>query len=107
LEHEKPEADLKTALNGMVDSLRSASGTKVSSLRARSPFIHYEQITTLEEVKSPMNAKDIAAKLDGALKPGTDLRRQRKAAEDALDFFCALEARALLHYRQGLGSSRG
>ena len=90
--------DLNDGLKAVLASLAgSGERSRVRSLRDRGSFGHYENALTIGEV---VKAQDKAALIQrlktvmGARTPST----QRASALEAIDFFDAIENRALYHY---------
>ena len=90
--------DLNSGLNAVLASL-AASGerTKVRSLRDRGSFGHYENALTISEVVKAQDKTELIQKLKGVMSSRTPAER-RASALQAINFFDALEGRALYHY---------
>lgn len=95
--------DFQSRLQDAVESLRRASGERniFAPLRNNLPLEHYEQIRTVEEVAAAPGKviEDLSHILDETADPETT----RNSAFDAIDFFYALERRALHNYNQQTG----
>jgi hypothetical protein len=100
----KTEADLLPSLRRVADSISHSRDTERYFIEpAESPFSHYEQLATLNEV-----LKEKRFDLTNALRrlvEGTSSREQK--AEDmrqTMEFFFALENRALHYYNQQMAA---
>jgi hypothetical protein len=94
---------LRTAVEDVVVSLRALnSGDPLfANLSPLSSFESYEQIRTLQEVRSEFN-EDVSAQLDLVTKQG-DPERKRQGIAFAIVFFTALERRARQKFNQSEG----
>ena len=93
--------NLEKAIHDVANYLEAVEGggDLYANLRADSSFEHFEQIQTLDEVKSALDDKRLVQRLEGVLEaPST--RTQRENAKYAIKFFSRLEGRALHHYNQ-------
>jgi len=101
LETGERSVKLKRSIRDVTNYLQAVQGggDLYANLSGRSSFEHFEQIQTLDEVKNAFQDKDLVAKLEGVLKPGSS-RAQRENAKYAIKFFSRLEGRALHHYNQ-------
>ena len=102
--------DLESCLQDAVESLKRASGEHsiFAPLRTSLALEHYEQIRTVDEVsESAEKQKAIIDKLSNVMAQTGDSKAQKQSAYDAVDFFYALERRALHHYGQPLGPEGG
>jgi len=90
--------DLNKGLRAVLASLAgSGERTKVRSLRNRGPFGHYENALTISEVVKAQDKAALILKLKTVMSSKTRAER-RASALQAIDFFDALEGRALYHY---------
>lgn len=106
VEREQRDESLDSGLRGFLESLKNVSAPVAifSPLEGHPVFGHYEQILTLEEVKSALRDTNIAADVEAVLDPKGDLNTQKRNAYEAIRFLSALEGRALNHYAQGIGA---
>jgi hypothetical protein len=90
--------DLNKGLRAVLASLAgSGERTKVRSLRNRGSFGHYENALTISEVVKAQDKAALILKLKTVMSSKTRAER-RASALQAIDFFDALEGRALYHY---------
>ena len=104
-EGRRPE-DFQTRLQDAVESLRRAKGEGniFAPVRNNLPLEHYEQIRTVEEVSESAAAQpNIIDNLSSILDESAAIETQRDKAFSAIEFFYALERRALHHYNQPMG----
>ena len=99
-------AELERSVKEVLASLESAGGkTSVRSLRERGAFGQYENVVTIKEVvKAPERAALIGRLQDVISKKNTQERSE--SAIEAIEFFDALERRALYHYKHPHVSKR-
>jgi len=92
---------LERSIHDVTDYLEAVQGggDLYTNLQADSSFEHFEQIQTLDEVKTALDDKDLVEKLEGVLN-ARSARVQRENAKYAIKFFSKLEGRALHHYNQ-------
>ena len=97
-----PNEAIKT-VEDVVVSLRALnSGAPLfANLSALSPFESYDQIQTLQEVRSEFD-EDVSAKLV-LVAQGDDLEQRKQGIEFAIVFFTALERRARQKFNQSDG----
>jgi len=98
--------DFHSHLQDAVESLRRAIGERniFTPLRNNLPLDHYEQIRTVEEVsESAETRKQIIDNLSKILDEAADPETNKDNAFSAIEFFYALERRALHHYNQQTG----
>lgn len=90
---------LKEALKDTVESLRAltSGGALFSRLHAQFPYQYYEQIKTLQEVRTAMNDDHLADRLS-AISDTEDVKEREQNLQLAIAFFSALENRALQRY---------
>jgi hypothetical protein len=98
------DEQLRDALRDVVESLRATTDQNnlFGAPPTESPFAHYEQTSALEEVVKTLKDKDIIQHLSHVLTATHD-ERENDIAE-ALQFFFALESRALHHYGRQIGA---
>jgi hypothetical protein len=90
--------DLKKGLRAVLASLAgSGERTRVRSLKNRGSFGHYENALTIGEVVQAQDKAALIQKLRTVMTAETPGER-RTSALQAIDFFDALESRALYHY---------
>jgi len=81
-----------------------------SNLFAAAPgqpsFSHYEQVLILREAMESLreNDRDVVASLSGVLDEASDIKKRKDSANKAIEFFYALENRALNNYNQQIGA---
>jgi hypothetical protein len=99
---------LKGAIDDTVESLRALSSGALlfSHLQPQSPYQHYEQVKTLDEVQSAMKDEHLADRLS-ELKDTVDPAHREKIIKLAIAFFSALENRALQRYNTSASSASG
>jgi hypothetical protein len=96
-------AGLKPALELAVQELKTAIGSRPDDHQQGSPraFSNYEQVRTLDEVRNPAEVQKIIQALERLtedLEAGAPADRQQ--LDEAIDFFCQLESRALRNFDQ-------
>ncbi len=93
-------SQLQTAMADALISLRALnSGAPLyASLSPSSAFENYEQIQTLQEVRSAFPDEDVEAKLASATK-----EKDPQGIAFAIEFFSALEKRALQKFNRSYG----
>ena len=91
-------------VSDVLESLRAANDRErlFSSTQRRSLFGDYERVQTLEEVKRKFPREDIDERLQQILRKDVTSELRKKNAEQAIQFFCALEGRALERYTQAM-----
>jgi ERCC4-type nuclease len=98
VEQGKKTPQLNDSLTEVLASIQGAGErTSVKSLRDRGAFGHYENVVTMNEVVSATDKGDLIKKLQDVLSSETEQERNKSAVE-AIQFFDALERRALYHY---------
>lgn len=101
----KADNPLQAALLGkVVDSLNTLGDRErlFSSADRTSLFGDYERMRTLGEVKDSFPQHDIARQLADVLRTDLAPDERKRNAEQAIQFFCALEGRALERYTQAM-----
>jgi hypothetical protein len=100
------DAQLEASLNDVTESLRASKDVNrlFGPIPTESPFRNYEQVMILEEAEEALNVGDIGDKLSHALRNSPDRETRRRSVEDAVEFFYALENRALHHYNREMGA---
>jgi hypothetical protein len=98
------DQNLERSIEDVLESLRATrdANNLFGAPPKESPFTHYEQLLTLEEVAEALKGKNIVDKLAHVI-TATAEDRQKNIAE-AVEFFYSLETRALHHYSQQVGS---
>lgn len=91
---------LDTAVNDAIEALTSVTeGTGTRAVRSKLAFDEYEQVLTIDEIKSQEERKEIIKDLQRiASLHGT--APDQHAAMQVLEFFFAVESRALRYYNQ-------
>ncbi len=98
VEEGKHSADLDKRLNEVLASLEGAGQrTSVKSIRDRGPFGRYENVVTIDEVVKVEDRAALMRMLKAVIAAHTENER-RSSALKAIDFFDALENRALYRY---------
>lgn len=97
-------SELQTAMTDALVSLRALnSGAPLfAGLSPSSAFENYEQIQTLQEVESAFPGQDVEAKLALVTNERDPAQRQQGIAF-AIEFFTALEKRALQKFNRSYG----
>ena len=65
---------------------------------SRLAFEHYEQVVTLEEVRPSKDRGELLNDLNSLLQPADDFANKKEAAYRVIEFFFAVETRALQYY---------
>jgi len=96
---------LRRALEDVVESLNATNDqTNLFGAPPKdSSFSHYEQVSALEEVMAALKDKDIVRHLSHLLVVADQEEREHDINE-AVEFFFALESRALHHYNRQIGA---
>lgn len=99
-----PDQQLRKAIGDVLESLRAPHDVNnlFGAPPTQSPFAHYEQLLTIEEVTSALKNKHIVDKLAQIFT--ADEEERKKNISEAVEFFYTLETRALHHYSQQVGS---
>jgi hypothetical protein len=98
VEEERKSPLLEASLKEVLASLENVGeSTSVKSLRDRGEFGRYENVVTINEVVQADDRRVLVQKLHDALGANTKQKRD-EGALDAIQFFDALERRALYHY---------
>ena len=92
--NESLDIAVKEAIHALT-SMTESSGT--SPVRSNLAFDEYEQVLTLNEVKDEEERKEVIVDLERIANSGSNTA-QREAAMRVLEFFFAVESRALQHY---------
>jgi hypothetical protein len=95
---------METLVGKVLESLNASTDREriFSSAQRRSLFGDYERMQTLEEVKREFPTENIGERLQELLRNDVDAQLRKKSAEQAIQFFCALEGRALERYTQAM-----
>jgi hypothetical protein len=98
------DSELKTAMEDALISLKALnSGAPLfASLSPSSAFENYEQIQTLQEVESAFPGVDVQAKL-ATVTNDNDPAQRHVGITFAIEFFSALEKRALQKFNRSYG----
>lgn len=102
-----PNSALKAALDDVVTSLEAIStgGPLFGHLTTPSSFEHYDQIQVLADVNSAFGDDHLADKLHSVVLVGGDPAERQRNIDLAIDFFTALETRALRKYNEAAAPS--
>lgn len=99
------EPQLREALIAVVESVRNAGkGEKFFASASGSIFEHYEQKIILREVLKDTRPADIQESLSRLLKDPADDEKLQDDLQTTVDFFFALETRALHRFEQGMSA---
>ena len=95
---------METLVGKVLESLNASSDRErlFSSAQRRSLFGDYERMQTLEEVQRDFPTENIGDRLQELLRKDIDAELRKRSAEQAIQFFCALEGRALERYTQAM-----
>lgn len=94
----KRSGTLETAVKEAIEALTSVSvGAGSIAVHSNLAFNEYEQVLTLDEIKSEDERKSVISDLQIIAGPGKG-KSQRRAATRVLEFFFAVESRALQYY---------
>jgi hypothetical protein len=95
---------METLVGKVLESLNASTDREriFSSAQRRSLFGDYERMQTLEEVQREFPTENIGERLQELLRNDIDAQLRKKSAEQAIQFFCALEGRALERYTQAM-----
>jgi hypothetical protein len=106
VEQGRADDQLQPALNDVAESLRASSDTKslFGPVPTESPFRNYEQVLILDEAKKALNLGNIEEKLSQALTNSPERDVRRRDVTETVEFFYALENRALHHYNRQIGA---
>ena len=74
-------------------------------LTAPSSFDHYDQIQVLDDVRSAIGDDQLAEKLHSVVIAGGNETERQRNIDLAIDFFSALECRALRKYNEAVSPS--
>jgi hypothetical protein len=98
------DQQLQRAIGDVLESLHATRDVNnlFGASPKQSPFAHYEQLLTLEEVAETLKGKNIVDKLSQIFTAKDEERK--KTISEAVEFFYTLETRALHHYAQQVGS---
>jgi hypothetical protein len=97
----KRNESLDIAVKEAIDALNSvAAGSGTSAVRSNLAFDEYEQVLTINEVKGQDERKEVISDLERIASHPDSGKAQRDAATRVLDFFFAVESRALQHYNR-------
>ncbi|MGO9542839.1 MAG: hypothetical protein ACLPN2_19830 [Terriglobales bacterium] len=101
---ETDTARMEEVVRSVMDSLESAQDREslFSSAQRRSLFGDHERMQTLEEVQTSFPSQDLTTELEALLRPDVAVETRKRNAEMAIQFFCALEGRALQRYTQAM-----
>jgi hypothetical protein len=97
-----PNNDLEATLQDVLASLDAiqTGGPLFAHLTPTSNFEHYGQIQTLAEVNSGFRDQHLSERLQSIMTIGPDEAERERNIDLAIEFFTALESRALQKYNQ-------
>jgi len=97
---------LDDSIRQLVVSLQNVGEkTSVKALRERGAFGRYDSLRAVTEVIKPEQRNQLIGKLQ-AVMSSTSAALQRENALDAIDYFDAIERRALYHYNHSKDERR-
>jgi hypothetical protein len=92
---------LETSVREAIDALTSVTeGTGTNVVHSNLAFDEYEQVLTLDEIKNQEDRKTVISDLVQIAGPDNGGEAQRQAAMRVLEFFFAVESRALQYYNR-------
>jgi hypothetical protein len=99
-----PEFD--TTMKTAIRELQAATGTQPEDRRDIRAFSNYEQIRTLDEVRSQVQVRNMIRVLTGLLerRNAKDPASVQRGLDEAIDFFSQLESQALRNFDQPVES---
>jgi hypothetical protein len=97
-----PDNDLEATLQDVLASLDAirTGGPLFAHLTPASNFEHFGQIQTLAEVNSAFRDQQLTERLRSIMTAAPDEAERERNIDFAIDFFTALEGRALQKYNQ-------
>lgn len=101
------DSEVQSTVHDVVASLDAINkqGPLFEHLTAPSNFERYEQFELLAEAKSAFHDCDLEARLNAILTTDTDAVERQKNIDLAIDFFTALESRAIQRYNNAVNPS--
>jgi hypothetical protein len=97
----KRNESLDVAVQEAINGLNSVTaGASTSAVRSNLAFDEYEQVLTINEVKDQDERKKVISDLERIAARPDSSKAQREAATRVLEFFFAVESRALQHYNR-------
>ena len=94
----KRNESLDTAVKEAIGALTSVTeGAGTNVVHSNLAFDEYEQVRTIDEIKNQEDRKTVISDLERIVGPDTG-KPQRQAAMRVLEFFFAVESRALQYY---------
>ena len=94
----KRNESLDTAVREAIGALTSVTeGAGTNVVHSNLAFDEYEQVRTIDEIKNQEGRKTVISDLERIVGPDTG-KPQRQAAMRVLEFFFAVESRALQYY---------
>jgi|ERR1700723_1356128 len=104
VESNRQDPQLASGLSQFATALTlNRAGNNLFSTPNQASFSHYEQVLTLQDALKSLSGRDIAAELSGVLDDTSNIENRRKNAKSVIDFFYAVENRALNNYNQQIG----
>jgi hypothetical protein len=106
VEQGQADAQLQPALDDVADSLRASkdANSLFGPVPTESPFRNYEQLLILKEAVEALDDNSIGEKLPHVLTDSPERDKRRTDVAEAVEFFYALENRALYHYNRQIGA---
>ena len=97
VEYDRRDQALDTSVNETILALNSVGEDVVNAVHGTLAFDEYEQVLTLDEIKTQQDRRAVIQDLEQIVSPG-DPNIKKEAAMRVLQFFFALESRALQYY---------
>jgi hypothetical protein len=105
VESNEQDPKLAPALAQFADALkRSRAANNLFSASNQATFSHYEQVLTLQEAMESLQGRNIGAELSGVLDEASSVETRKQVAARVIDFFYAVENRALNSYNEQIGA---
>jgi hypothetical protein len=89
---------LQESVQAAAESLRSIVDPAQFSTHSKLAFEHYEQVLMLEQVRPSKDRGELLNDLNTLLLPAGDVAMKKEAAYRVIEFFFAVETRALQYY---------
>jgi hypothetical protein len=105
VESNQQDPQLAPALTQFADALKLTGEKKnLFSASGQAAFAHYEQVLTLQEAMESLQGRNVAGELSGILDETSHIEMRKQNANKVIDFFYAVENRALNNYNQQIGA---
>jgi len=98
LETGESTGQLRESVQEAAESLKSIVDSGQLSTHSKLAFEHYEQVLMLEEVRPSKHRGELLNDLNTLLLPADDVSVKKEAAYRVIEFFFAVETRALQYY---------